>query len=116
MCTNTPLAGHNWDYLDLGKFNIDEFYNEPDSNSDMQDSVRHYAKFRKAFPRSHAGWQKRIQSSDRKMIRFQDRSRELISSARMKQGGEHMGSCIGQEIQNGTLPPGARPLSVTTQR
>ena len=55
---NTPLAWHNRRYLDPGQFDVAESYTEPDSHSDVQDDVVCLAICRKAFPRSHAGWQK----------------------------------------------------------
>jgi len=67
---NTPLAGQNRHYVDPGQFDVPLFYTEPDSDSDVQDDVGHRAKRTKAFPRSHAGGQKRIQSKDCKVIRF----------------------------------------------
>ena len=106
---NTPLVGHNRGYLDPGQFDVAEFYTEPDSDSDVQDDIGRRAKRRKAFPRSHAGWQKRIQSNDRKVIRFQNHSWELISRACVKQGVAYMGSYAGQDIQNVALPPGIPP-------
>jgi len=42
------------------------------------------------FPRSHAGWQKRIHSNDRKVIRFHDHSRELIFCPYVKQEARYM--------------------------
>ena len=107
---NTPLAGHNQRHLDPDQFDVAEFYTKPDSDSDVQDDVGRCAKHTKAFPRSHASWQKRIQSNDRKVIRFQDHSQELISHPCVKHGAGDMGSYAGQDVQNVALPPGAGHL------
>jgi len=88
----TPLAGGNWDYLDPGQHDIAEFYTKGDSDSGVQEDVGRCTKRRKAFPMSHASRQKRIQSNDCKVIRFQDHSWELISRAGVKQGEGYMGS------------------------
>lgn len=106
---NTPLVGHNRGYFDPGQFDVAEFYTEPDSDSDVQEDPGRQAKRRRTFPRSHAGWEKRIQSNDRKVTRFQNHSRELISRARVRQGAAYMSQYAGQDVQNVALPPGIPP-------
>ena len=87
---NTPLVGHYRNYLLPAQFDVAEFYTEPESDSDDEDDIGRPPKRRRAFPRSHNGWQKRILSNDRKVIRFQNHSRELVSQARVRQGAGYM--------------------------
>jgi len=82
---------------------------EPDSDFGMQDDVGRRAKCTKAFSRSHAAWEKRIQSNDRKVIRFQDHSQELISHTCVKQGAGSIGSYAGQDFKNVALPLSVPP-------
>ena len=90
---NTPLVGHYRKYLVPSQFAVAEFYTEAESSSDEEnpDNIGGRPKSRKAFPKSDRGWQKRIQSNDRKVIRFQNQSRGLISRARLQQGEGYMG-------------------------
>ncbi|KAG0132546.1 hypothetical protein HOY82DRAFT_606660 [Tuber indicum] len=104
-----PLDGDNGRYLDPGQFDFAKFYTEPDSYSDVVDDALHRGKRRKGFPRSHAGWQKRIRSNDRSVVRFKDHSGELISRARVKQGPTYMSLYEGQDVQNVALPVGVPP-------
>ena len=75
----------------------------------MLKDIERQAKRRKTFPRSHAGWQRRILKNDRKIIRLQEHSRELISRARVKQRADYMSRYAGQDVQNVALPPGILP-------
>ena len=106
---NTPLVGHYRNYLAPGQFDVTEFYTEPETDSELEEDLERQARRRRAFPRSHAGWQRRIQKNDRKIIRFQNHSRELISRARVRQGPAYMSQYAGQDLQNVALPPGFPP-------
>ncbi|KAG0132534.1 hypothetical protein HOY82DRAFT_606577 [Tuber indicum] len=106
---NTPLGVGNRDYHDHGQFDVAEFYTEPDSDSDVDDDAVRRGKRRKAFPRSHAGWQKSILSNDCRVVRLQDHSRELISRALIKQGPTYMRLYAGQDVQNLALRTGVPP-------
>ena len=106
---NTPLVGHYRNYLTPSQFDVAEFYTEPESDSELEEDIGRPPKRRRAFPRSHNGWQKRILSNDRKVIRLQNHSRELISRARVKQGEAYMGRYAGQNIPSVALPPGVPP-------
>ena len=106
---NTPHVGHYQNYLAPGQFDVTEFYTEPDTDSELEEDLERQARRRRAFPRSHAGWQRRIQKNDRKIIRFQNHSRELISRARVRQGPAYMSQYAGQDLQNVALPPGFPP-------
>jgi hypothetical protein len=75
----------------------------------VEDDVGRQARRRRTFPRSHAGWQRRILSNDRKVLRFQAHSRQLISRARVRQGAAYMSRYAGQDVQNVALPPGFPP-------
>ncbi|PUU75579.1 hypothetical protein B9Z19DRAFT_1131122 [Tuber borchii] len=106
---NTPLVGHSRNYLFPGQFDVAEFYTEPESDSDEEDDVERHARRRRAFPRSHNGWQRRILSNDRRVVRFQTHSRELISRARVRQGPAYMSRYAGQDVPMVALPPGIPP-------
>ncbi|PUU76064.1 hypothetical protein B9Z19DRAFT_1130326 [Tuber borchii] len=106
MCSNTPLVGHSQNYLFLGLFDVVEFYTEPESDSDDEDDVEGNARRRRAFPRFYNGWQSRILSNNRRVIRFQTHSRELISHARVRQGPAYMSQYAGQDVHIVALPPG----------
>ena len=108
---NTPLVGHYRKYLVPGQFDVAEFYTEAESSSDEEDpeNIAGRPKRRKAFPRSDRGWQKRIRSNDRKVIRFQNQSRALISRARLQQGEGYMSRYAGLAIPTVALPPGIPP-------
>ena len=106
---NIPLVGHYQNYLLPAQFDIAEFYTEPESDSDDKDVIGRPPKRRRAFPRSHNGWQKRILSNDRKAIRFQNPSRELVSRARVGQGAGYMSRYAGQNVPTVALPPGIPP-------
>jgi len=100
----TSLAGYNRGYLNPGQFDVAKFCIHPDSDPDVQDNFRHRAKHREAFPRSNSGWQKRIRSNDRKVIRFEDHSRELISRACVKPGAGNIVSYAEQDVQTLLFP------------
>lgn len=106
---NTPLVGHYRNYLTPSQFDVAEFYTEPESDSELEEDIGRPPKRRRAFPRSHNGWQKRILSNDRKVVRLQNHSRELISRARVRQGEAYMGRYAGQNIPSVALPPGVPP-------
>ena len=86
-----------------------EFYTEPESDSELEEDIGRPPKRRRAFPKSHNRWQKRILSNDRKVVRLQNHSRELISRARVKQGEAYMGRYAGLNIPSVALPPGVPP-------
>ncbi|KAG0636317.1 hypothetical protein HOY80DRAFT_1003553 [Tuber brumale] len=67
---NTPLARHGDHYLEPGQFDVPEFCTEPTSDSELEDDLAHRTKRRKGFPRSNGGWQRRIQTNDRRVLRF----------------------------------------------
>ncbi|PUU72134.1 hypothetical protein B9Z19DRAFT_1139310 [Tuber borchii] len=106
---NKPLVGHSRNYLFSGQFDVAEFYTEPESDSDEEDNVECHARRRRAFPRSHNGWQRRILSNDFRIVRFQTHSRELISRARVRQGSVYMSQYVGQDVPMVALPPGIPP-------
>jgi len=106
---NTPPAVQKRGYFDPGQFDVAEFYTVQDSDSDVQDDAGRPAKRRRMFPRSSTGWQRRIQSNDRKVTRFQNLVRELISCTRIRQGAAYMSYYIGQYVQNLPLPKGIPP-------
>jgi len=81
---NTRLAVLNRSYFDPGQFDVAEFYTVQYSNTDVQEDAGRPPKRRRMFPRSSTGWQRRIQSNDRKITRFQYLARELISRTRMR--------------------------------
>ncbi|KAG0644870.1 hypothetical protein HOY80DRAFT_996565 [Tuber brumale] len=62
---NTPLARRGDRYLELGQFDVAEFYTEPPSDSKLEDDLAHCTKGRKGFPQSDGGWRRRIQINDR---------------------------------------------------
>ena len=106
---NTPLVGHHRNYLTPCQFEVAEFYTEPESDSELEKDIGHPPKRRKPFPRSHNGWQKRILSNDRKVVRLQNHSWELISRARVRQSEAYMGRYAGQNIPSVALLPGVPP-------
>ena len=106
---NIPLVGYYRNYLNPSQFDVAEFYTEPESDSELEEDIGRPPKCRRAFPRSHNGWQKRILSNDRKVVTLQNHSRELISRARVKQGEAYMGLYAGQNIPCVALPPGVPP-------
>ncbi|PUU80202.1 hypothetical protein B9Z19DRAFT_1124003 [Tuber borchii] len=106
---NTPLVGHSRNYLFPGQFDIAEFYTESESDSDEEDDMERHARRRRAFPRSHNSWQRRILSNDRRVIRFQTYSQELISHARVRQGPAYMSRYAGQDVPMVALSPGIPP-------
>ena len=109
VCPNTPLAGHYRNYLAPGQFDVTEFYTEPETDSELEEDLERQARRRRAFPRAHPGWQRRIQKNDRKIIWFQNHSRELISRTRVRQGLAYMSQYAGQDLQNVALPLGFPP-------
>ncbi|PUU84225.1 hypothetical protein B9Z19DRAFT_1118093 [Tuber borchii] len=88
---NTPLVRHSRNYLFPGQFDIAEFYTEPESDSDEEDDVERHASRRRAFPRSHNGWQRRILSND------------------LRQGPAYISRYAGQDVPMVALPPGIPP-------
>ena len=106
---NTPLVGHYQNYLTPGKIDVAEFYTEPESDSELEEDIMCLPKRRRAFPRSHNGWQKRLLSNDHKIIRLANHSRELISLTQVGQGEAYMGRYAGQNIPSVALPPGVSP-------
>ncbi|PUU72226.1 hypothetical protein B9Z19DRAFT_1138612 [Tuber borchii] len=106
---NTPLVGHSRNSLFPNQFDVAEFYTEPESASDEENDVEHHARRRRAFPRSHNSWQRRILSNDRRVVRFQTHSRELISRARVRQGPAYISLYAGQEVTMVALPSGIPP-------
>ncbi|KAG0636287.1 hypothetical protein HOY80DRAFT_1089368 [Tuber brumale] len=91
-------------YLDLGHFDIAKFYNEPDSDSKVEDNVEYQANHRRALPKSHAGWWWRILSNDRKIMRFQVYYWLRILCTHIRQGAVYMNKYVGQDIQSEALP------------
>ena len=108
---NTPLVGHYRKYLVPSQFDVAEVYTEAESSPDEEDpeNIAGRPKRRKAFPRSDRGWQKRIRSNDRKVIRFQNQSRALIFRAQLQQGERYMRRYAGLAIPTVALPPGIPP-------
>ena len=106
---NTPITRRGDHYLEPGQFDIPEFYTEPDTDSELEADLSCHAKCRKGFPQSQAGWEKRIRSNDRRVIRFQSHSRELISRARTKQGPDYLPLYGDEQNQAVPLPPGIPP-------
>ena len=106
---NTPPNRPSQGNLDPGQFDVAEFYKDLDSNSDVLEDVWHQVKHRRTFPRSRVGWQRRIQSNNRKISRFQNHSQELISPARVRQRAAFMSQYAGQDVQNVALPRGIPP-------
>ncbi|PUU79518.1 hypothetical protein B9Z19DRAFT_1125119 [Tuber borchii] len=109
VCPNTPLIGPSRNYLFPDQFDVAEFYTVPESDSDEEDDVECHARHRRAFPRSHNGWQRRILSNDRRVVKLQTHSQELILRARVKQGPAFMSRYAGQDILIVALPPGIPP-------
>ena len=101
---NTPISRGSDHYLEPGQFDIPEFYTEPDTDSELEADLSRRAKRRKGFPRSQAGWEKRIRSNDWRVIRFQFHSREPISHARTKQGPDYLPFYGDEENQAVPLP------------
>ncbi|KAG0632904.1 hypothetical protein HOY80DRAFT_1109812 [Tuber brumale] len=106
---NTPLARHGDRYLESGQFNVAEFYTEPASDSELEDDLAHRTKRWKGFSWSDGGWRRRIQTNDRRVLRFQNHSRELISRARINQGPNYMSSYGDLNGHVLPLPPGVPP-------
>src|SRR5437868_6157637 len=106
---NTPITRRGDRYLEPGQFDIPEFYTEPDTNSELEADLSHRAKRRKGFPRSQADREKRIQSNDQCVIRFQSHSHELISRARTKQGPDYSPLYGDEQNQAVPLPSGIPP-------
>ena len=103
---HTPLVGHYGNYLTSSQFDFAEFYSEPESVSELEEDIGCPPKDKRAFPRSHNCGQKRILSNDRKVIRLQNHSQELISRARVWQGEAYMGRYPSQNIPSAGLRPG----------
>ena len=74
MHPNMLLAWHNRGYFNPGQFHFAEFYTEPDSHSDVREEAGCQAKRKRTFPRSNAARQRRIQSNNHKIPRFQNHS------------------------------------------
>ena len=106
---NTPRVGHYRNYLTRSQFDVSEFYTEPESNSELEEDIGRPPKRRRAFSRSHNGWQKRILSNDHKGVRLQNHFRELSSRPRVRQGEAYMGRYAGQNFPSVALPPGIPP-------
>ena len=106
---NTPLVGHYRNYLTPSQFEVAEFYTEPESDSELEGEIGRPPKRKRAVPRSNNGWQKRILSNDRKVIRLQNHSQEMISRPRVRQGSAYMGRYAGQDIPRVALPPEVPP-------
>ncbi|KAG0125454.1 hypothetical protein HOY82DRAFT_616506 [Tuber indicum] len=120
---NIPLVGHCRNYLAPGQFDVAEFYSKPESDSDEEDNIGYPAKGRRAFPRSHDGWQKRILSNDRKIIWPRPGPlcgpvRGILPGARVFQGPAgpvtkprpaYMSRYAEQDVPHMALPPGIPP-------
>ena len=75
----------------------------------MKEDAGCQAKLKRTFPRSDAARQRRIQSNNHKVPRFQNHSRELNSHSRIRQGADNMSHYAGQDVQNMHLPPSIPP-------
>ncbi|KAG0643955.1 hypothetical protein HOY80DRAFT_997369 [Tuber brumale] len=106
---NTPLARHGDCYSEPGQFDVAELYTEPASDSELEDDLAHRTKRRKGFPRSDGSWRRRIQTNNRRVLRFENHSRELISRARINQGSNYMSSYGDLNGHVLFLPPGVPP-------
>ncbi|KAG0638307.1 hypothetical protein HOY80DRAFT_1001900 [Tuber brumale] len=106
---NTPLARCGDRCLEPGQLDVAKFYTEPASDSELEDDLAHGTKCWKGFPRSDGGWRRRIQTNDRRVLRFQNHSHELISRARINQGPNYMSSYGDLNGHVLPLPPGVPP-------
>ncbi|KAG0632930.1 hypothetical protein HOY80DRAFT_1006410 [Tuber brumale] len=106
---NTPLARRGDRYLEPGQFDVAEFYTEPASDSKLEDDLAHRTKCRKGFSQSDGGSRRRIQTNDRRVLRFQNHSRVLISRARINQGPNYMSSYGDMNGHVLPLLPGVPP-------
>ncbi|KAG0632976.1 hypothetical protein HOY80DRAFT_1006375 [Tuber brumale] len=106
---NMPLTRRGDCYLEPGQLDVAEFYTEPASDSELEDDLVHRTKCRKGFPQSDGGWQRRIQTNDRRVLRFQNHSHELISRAHINQGPNYMSSYGDLNSHVLPLPPEVLP-------